>query len=134
MTHSISAYYLSELDDWSRAVSFYEEEIEALELKLEEIIHRNTIPNLAANTEVFLRHFQQQMVQFELLETAIREQENQLAHDDEPDEDKAILPATRMQQTSLRAEMKAAEQNFIDTKYRCYEFLSETLNHGPSLP
>lgn len=128
MTHSISAYYLSELDDWSRAVSFYEEEIEALELKLEAIIHRNTIPNLAANTEVFLKSFQQQMVQFELLESAIREQENLLEHDDEPDEANAILPATKMQQSSLRAEMKAAEQNFVDTKYRCYDFLSETLH------
>jgi hypothetical protein len=128
MTHSISAYYLSELDDWSRAVSFYEEEIEALELKLEEIIHRNTIPNLAANTEVFLKNFQQQMVQFELLESEIREQENLLIHDDEPDEDQAILPATKMQQTTLREQMKAAEKTFIETKYGCYEFLSETLH------
>lgn len=128
MTHSISAYYLSELEDWSRAVSFYEEEIEALEDKLEEIIHRNTIPNLAANTEEFLKNFQHQMVQFELLESAIREQENQLAHDDEPDEDQAILPATKMQQTTLRAEMKSAEKNFIETKYHCYEFLSGILH------
>lgn len=128
MTHSISAYYLSELDDWSRAVSFYEEEIEALELKLEEIIHRNTIPNLAANTEVFLKNFQQQLVQFELLESEIREQENLLTHDDEPDEDRAILPATKMQQTTLREQMKAAEKNFIESKYHCYEFLSETLH------
>ena len=54
MQQSVSEYYITELADWNRSIDFYDTEIADMEDKLNEIIHQNTIPNLAANTERFL--------------------------------------------------------------------------------
>jgi hypothetical protein len=128
MTHSVSDYYLSELNDWARSIEFYEEEIEEMEDKLMEVIHQNTIPNLAANAEHFMNTLNNQKINFQLLEQEIEEQEKVLLSNDIPVGKETIKPKTKVQQNTIREKMQEAEKSYIDTKYSCYNFLSGLLN------
>ncbi|ULQ54629.1 hypothetical protein [Flavihumibacter fluvii] len=128
MLQSVSEYYISELADWNRSIEFYDSEITDMEDKLNEIIHQNTIPNLAANTERFLNSMDIQKSIFLAIQHDIQEQETRLFKNDEPEEHVEITSEAKENQKSLRDKMQAAEKNYIDAKYGCYNFLSGLLN------
>jgi hypothetical protein len=128
MQQSVSEYYISELADWNRSIDFYDTEITDMEDKLNEIIHQNTIPNLAANIERFLTSMDVQKNIFLAIQHDIQEQETRLFNIDKPEEQAEITSETKEQQKSLRDKMQTAEKNYIDAKYGCYNFLSGLLN------
>ena len=128
MQQSVSEYYITELADWNRSIDFYDTEIADMEDKLNEIIHQNTIPNLAANTERFLNSMDVQRNIFLVIQQLIHQQETRLYKNDNPEENAEITTETKDEQNSIRDKMQSAEKNYIDAKYGCYNFLSGLLN------
>lgn len=128
MQQSVSEYYITELADWNRSIDFYDTEIADMEDKLNEIIHQNTIPNLAANTERFLNSMDVQRNIFLAIQLLIQKQETRLYKNDTPEENAEITTETKDEQNSIRDKMQSAEKNYIDAKYGCYNFLSGLLN------
>lgn len=128
MQQSVSEYYITELADWNRSIDFYDTEIADMEDKLNEIIHQNTIPNLAANTERFLNSMDVQRNIFLVIQHLIQQQETRLYKNDTPEENTEITTETKDEQNSIRDKMQSAEKNYIDAKYGCYNFLSGLLN------
>jgi len=128
MQQSVSEYYITELADWNRSIDFYDTEIADMEDKLNEIIHQNTIPNLAANTERFLNSMDVQRNIFLVIQHLIQQQETRLYKNDNPEENAEITTETKDEQNSIRDKMQSAEKNYIDAKYGCYNFLSGLLN------
>lgn len=128
MQQSVSEYYITELADWNRSIDFYDTEIADMEDKLNEIIHQNTIPNLAANTERFLNSMDVQRNIFLAIQLLIQKQETRLYKNDTPEENGEITTETKDEQNSIRDKMQSAEKNYIDAKYGCYNFLSGLLN------
>ena len=128
MQQSFSEYYISELADWNRSIDFYNTEITDMEDKLNEIIHQNTIPNLAANTESFLTSMEVQRNVFLGIQQIIQAQETSLFKIDDTGEQTEITTETKDQQNLIRDKMQLAEKNYIDAKYGCYNFLSGLLN------
>ncbi len=99
-----------------------------MEDKLNEIIHQNTIPNLADNTERFLNSMDVQRNIFLVIQHLIQQQETRLYKNDNPEENAEITTETKDEQNSIRDKMQSAEKNYIDAKYGCYNFLSGLLN------
>ena len=128
MQQSVSEYYITELADWNRSIDFYDTEIADMEDKLNEIIHQNTIPNLADNTERFLNSMDVQRNIFLVIQHLIQQQETRLYKNDNPEENAEITTETKDEQNSIRDKMQSAEKNYIDAKYGCYNFLSGLLN------
>ena len=54
MTTSIAEYYITELNDWTNSLNFHLEEMEASQERLDEILHLNSVPDLAASVEHYL--------------------------------------------------------------------------------
>ena len=52
MSKKIASFYNDEINSWLQSVDFYLDEILSMEKRLEQIIVRNTIVDIAAKTEV----------------------------------------------------------------------------------
>ena len=127
MATTKAQYFTEELAEWKRLVSFYYREIDEFGTKLAEVIQRNTIPNLATKVEEHQDKLNAVLKKFKRLQMQIRKQETALKADDSYIDDTLIITETETHQSQLRRNMQQVEKEYIDTKYACYNFLSETL-------
>jgi septal ring factor EnvC (AmiA/AmiB activator) len=127
MATTISGYYLDELVDWNRLIAFYNNEMDEFESKLAEVIQRNTIPNIAAKVENEQKKLNAVSGKFYKLQAQIKQQESSLKTDSTLIEDAQIKAEMEQHQNELRRSMQQIEKEYIDVKYACYNFLSETL-------
>ena len=127
MTTNIAEYYLDELIKWNKLIGFYNQELDDFEIKLAEIIQRNTIPGIAAKVEAQQDKLNAISHKFYSLQDKILQQESTLKSDHEFISDTLINTEIEKQQSDIRQNMKQLEKEYIDIKYDCYNFLSGTL-------
>ncbi|HEY1115168.1 MAG TPA: hypothetical protein VGE66_16470 [Chitinophagaceae bacterium] len=127
MTSSLASYYNNELEEWKDVLHFHAQEIEEFEVWLGEIIQGNTVPNLAAQAEHYFAQFAGQRHRFETLAGKVYGLQGQLLKDDEPVADELITPGIEASQNTLRDQMLEAEKGFLELKYHCHKFISDTL-------
>lgn len=118
---------MDELVDWNRLIAFYNNEMDEFESKLAEVIQRNTIPNIAAKVENEQKKLNAVSGKFYKLQAQIKQQESSLKTDSTLIEDAQIKAEMEQHQSELRRSMQQIEKEYIDVKYACYNFLSETL-------
>jgi hypothetical protein len=127
MANTIATYYTDELSDWKESINFYTNEMYDFEQKLSEVISRNSITGIAEKVEVHQTLLNRLGERFHKLHTAIQQQETALKTDSTLIDNALINNETEQQQIELRRRMKAAEKEYIDIKFDCYNFLSGTL-------
>lgn len=127
MSTTIAAYYIDELTDWNESIRLYHEEADEFEQKLEEVVRRNSIAGIAAKVETHQALLNQASEKLYKLQVKIEQQQTTLKTDGTLVDDKAINIETEKQQNELRHRMQAAEKEYIDAKFDCYNFLSQTL-------
>lgn len=128
MPTTIAKYYTDELVEWVRLMNFYNSEIDQFEVKLAEVIQRNTIPGIGAKVEAHQERLNAVSQKFRQLQKRIMEQEGWLKTDSTFIDNAAIKGETDEEQKQIREKIQEIEREYIDVKYGCYEFLSETLN------
>lgn len=128
MPTTIAKYYTDELVEWVRLMNFYNSEIDQFEVKLAEVIQRNTIPGIGAKVEAHQERLNAVSQKFRQLQKRIMEQEGWLKTDNTFIDNAAIKGETDEEQKQIREKIQEIEREYIDVKYGCYEFLSETLN------
>lgn len=126
MATSIAKLFIDELSGWNDTLDYYFEEIEEFEKKLSELISRNTIPRLAENAELFLNRFLSQRQNFFLVSSQILKMQAKLLKDTTPVDNEFVTDQIKIEQTSLREKMKKTEQEYINLKFDCQNFFSET--------
>lgn len=127
MTTNIAEYYLDELIKWNKLIDFYNQELDDFEIKLAEVIQRNTITGIAGKVEAEQDKLNAISHKFYLLQDKILQQESTLKSDHEFISDTLINTEIEKQQSDIRQNMKQLEKEYIDIKYDCYNFLSGTL-------
>ncbi len=127
MSKIISEHYEDELVNWLDTIHYYSEEMSELEKKLEEVIQRNTIPHIAEKVDIEQDKLNAIGAIFNRLQESIVQQEQKLKVDDSLIDDALINKETANQQDALRVQMQAAEKEYIDVKFACYNFLSSLL-------
>lgn len=123
----VTSHFSNELNDWNHAIEFYYEEMEGLTRQLGEVISRNSIIGIAAKVEAEQEIVNQARKQFEEIQDDINEQLEQIHSDDSLIEDQGVTEEMKQKQSSLRQQMREAEKNYVDVKFNCYRFLSDTL-------
>lgn len=134
MTSSLASYYSNELEEWKDVINLHVQEIEEFEVWLNEVLQHNTVPNLAAQTEHFFTSFAGQRHRFETLAGQIYGLQDQLVKDDEPVGDELITPDIENTHNTLREKMLETEKAFLDLKYSCHKFISDTLGKQRGAP
>lgn len=127
MDSSLASYYSNELAEWRDMLHFHVQEIEEFEVWLNEVLQHNTVPNLAAKTEHFFADFAAQRHQFELLAGQVYGLQTQLVKEDQPISDEQITTVLEDHHKALREQMLQSEKKFLDLKYECHQFLSDTV-------
>ena len=118
---------MDELVDWNRAIASYLEELNEFELKLGEVIQRNTIPDIAAKVEDQQNKLNQVSGKFHSLPGLIQQQKIVLKTDNAFIEDALLTAETEKQQNELRRIMQQTEKEYIEKKHECNNFLSGTM-------
>lgn len=127
MNTTIAGYYADELAHWMRLIGFYNREIGEFEHKLAEVIQRNTIPHIAEMVEVQQSSLDKVLARFKTLYTLIEKQNTVLKTDHSLIDNSLIDDDTNERQNELRQKMEQVEKFYLEVKYGCYHFLSETL-------
>lgn len=127
MATNIAEYYLDELVDWDKLIGFYNQELDDFEIKLAEVIQRNTIPDIADKVEAEQDKLNAVSHKFYMLQDKIQQQETALKTGNKSINDTLINAEFEKQQSDLRRSMQQLEKDYIDIKYDCYNFLSGTL-------
>jgi hypothetical protein len=128
MSKKIAEYFLAELISWEQSFEFYKEEIGNLGIQLEEIIQRNSIVDIAAKVEAHQILLNEILDRFNKISVEIYKQKQKIQPISDVIADSDLSDQIRFQQDDVRALVQNAEKDYIDVKYFCYEFLSETLN------
>lgn len=127
MATTISQHYTDELLDWEQSIDFYNEEMDEIEQKMLDVIRRNCIVGIAKKVNEHQTLLHQLSDKFARLQEEIKQQEAELKMDSTLVEDAFINYETEKLQAELRSKMQATEKEYIDVKFECYNFLSETL-------
>jgi hypothetical protein len=127
MPTTIAEYYSDELVDWNDSIQHYNEEADGIEEKLAEVIRRNSIIDIAEKVEAHQFLINQVSDKFLALLHEFKKQESAIKKDSSFIDDSLIDDKIENQQAELRRQMQAAEKEFIDVKFDCYNFLSGIL-------
>lgn len=127
MPNTIATYYTDELIDWNDSINFYIGEIAEFEQKLGDVVRRNSIVGIAEKVEVQQDKLNIVSEKFHTLLTAILQQEAALKTDSTLLDNSFISSEAANRQNELRQKMQDAEKKYIDAKYNCYNFLSQTV-------
>lgn len=127
MATTISEYYTDELLDWNNSIVFYKNEMDEFTQKLGEVIRRNSIVGIAERVEEHQNMLNKIGDKFYRIQIEIEQQEQALKSDSTLIDDRLINNETEKRQVELRSNMQAAEKEYIDVKFTCYNFLSGTL-------
>jgi len=127
MATTISEYYTDELLDWNNSIVFYKNEMDEFTQKLGEVIRRNSIVGIAERVEEHQTLLNKVGDKFYRIQIEIQQQGQALKSDSTLLDDRLINTETEKRQVELRSKMQAAEKEYIDVKFTCYNFLSGTL-------
>ncbi|HEY8659940.1 MAG TPA: hypothetical protein VIL78_12960 [Hanamia sp.] len=127
MATTISEYYTDELLDWNNSIVFYKNEMDEFTQKLGEVIRRNSIVGIAERVEEHQALLNKVGDKFYRIQIDIQQQGQALKSDSTLLDDRLINTETEKRQVELRSKMQAAEKEYIDVKFTCYNFLSGTL-------
>ncbi len=127
MATTIATYYMEELDEWTYRISSCTEEIENLRAKLEDVIRRNSIKNIAEKVEIHLASLNKATAFFNNILDSINQQEKLLKTDSMLIDNTLIKDSIEKQQAVLRHNMQGVEKEFIDVKFNCHYFLSDII-------
>ncbi len=128
MVTTISEHFSNELAEWSHSVNFHMTDTDRLEKKLTSVIRRDNIPGIASQVESHLHQLEKISGIFQMLQYDIRDQETLLlAYKHKQEDDKLNKADVQQKQAILRLNMQAAEKEFIDIKFGCYDFIADSL-------
>jgi hypothetical protein len=127
MPTTIAEYYADELVDWNDSIQHYNEELDNIESKLEEVIRRNSIIGIAEKVEAHMSMINGVSDKFYALLLDFKKQETAIKKNDTFIDDSLINDDIENQQAALRHQMQATEKEVIDVKFDCYNFLSGIL-------
>ena len=128
MSSIIAQHFTDELKIWSDAIHFNNGLSSQLEDRLEEVIRRNSIVDIAAKVEVHQTLLNTMEEKFTALEDEILKQHDLLTENDSLIDDSQININMQQQQLVLGEKIKNAEKEFVDIKFYCNAFLSQILN------
>ncbi len=127
MATTIAKHYSEELVDWNDSINFNNAEMEVIEQKLLDVIRRNSIIGIAEKVNAHQTRLNRVADMFDEIREEIQNQEAELKTDGTLLDDSFIHYETEKQQAELRRKMQEAEKEYIDVKFDCFNFLSETL-------
>jgi hypothetical protein len=127
MSKKITSFYDDELNIKKVSLLFYLDEINKLEKSLNEIIMRNSIVDIAAKVEVHQLLLSKMTNKFNGCLTEIKQQKLDIRKDDELISDKEVTKLIENQMSLFSINFKHLEQEYIDIKYYCNNFLEEML-------
>jgi hypothetical protein len=127
MPNTIAGYYTDELVDWNKTIHYHYQEITELETRLAEVIRRNSIVGIAEKVELQQTRLNHISQVFYNLESDMELQEAALRTDSTLIDNEKVDDEIERRQIALRKKIQAAEKEFIDMKFDCYNFLSGTL-------
>ena len=127
MPTTVSTYYADELIDWDSSINYHNKEMDEFEERLDEVIRRNSIVDIARKVESHRTQLTRISGKFSTLQSEIQQQEAALKTDSTLVEDASISKETESRQNKLRHNMQAAEKEYVDVKFDCYNFLSGIL-------
>ena len=127
MSTTIAEYYTDELVEWNDSINFYSKEMNELEQKLGEVISRNSIVGIAEKVEAHQTLLNELSDKFHRLQIEIQQQAAVFKTDSTLVDNTLINNETEKRQAELRRKMQTAEKEYIDVKFDCYNFLSQTL-------
>ncbi len=111
MATTIAAYYTEELEDWNDTIDFYFVEIENLRVKLEDIIRRNSIKNIAEKVEIYMAALTRVTNLFYKIQDSIHNQGTLLKTGTSLIDNTLIKDEIEMQQAVLRLNMQGPKRN-----------------------
>ncbi len=123
-----SSYYYAELQSWLGSINFYTEQKLIIDAKLDEVIKRNSLIDIAAKVEAHQILLNEIIEKFNKIKMDIDSQLKSIKVDDNFIEDVSLNKELEESQTYLRQKISSAEKEYIDIKAYCFDFLSETLN------
>lgn len=128
MNTPIASYYVSELDSWKASIERHFEEMNEVDEWLNEVIHYNSVPKLAAKVE---HHLNQVMIcrqVFDDLNDDISMLEKKMSKDEKSNPAIASDAQLSEQQKLLRTTIYQAEKQLLEVKHACSQFLADTMN------
>lgn len=127
MANTIGEYYSDELVEWSNAIAFYKRALIVFEDKLGEVIRRNSIAGIAKKVEAHQTLINNLKDRFYLLQLDIHKQAEELKIKGMSMDDEEFYNSLLKRQIKIRQQMQTAEKEYIDVKFKCYSFFTDTL-------
>ena len=127
MASRIAEYFTDELETWNRQILSYRRETFEMENRLTEVIHRNTIPNIAELVEERQDKLNKISIRFFQLLEQFEKQKALLKKNSEFIGATSMNTETKKHQNALRKFMHQSEKEYIDIKHDCSNFISDTL-------
>ncbi len=127
MSKNKSTYFLGELNSWLNTIQLHKDQKVLLDRNLEDVVRRNSLIDIAAKVEAHQILLNEVAIKLKDLEERIHHQELTLKPENTLIEDASLTTEMEQGQTELRQNTLAAEKEFIDIKYYCHDFLSDTL-------
>jgi len=123
----IASFYDEELNSWIEAINYFILEITELEKRLEDIIYRNNIVEIAAKVSVHQLILNKSKVKYLNLKDEFLKQKTILKTNEILIEDSMITKEIEKSMKDYSLQIKQMEKQFADVKYICNEFLSDML-------
>ncbi len=123
----IASFYDEELNSWIEAINYFILEITELEKRLEDIISRNSIVDIAAKVSVHQLILNKSKVKYLNLKDEFLKQKAILKTNEILIEDSMITKEIEKSMKDYSLQIKQMEKHFADVKYICNEFLSDML-------
>ncbi len=127
MSKNKSEYFIEELNSWLSTIKLHNDQKVLLDRNLDEVVRRNSLIDIAAKVEAHQILLNEVAAKLHTLQERINQQQKALKNEKALIEDSQITPEMELLQTELRQQTLTAEKEFIDIKYYCYDFLSDTL-------
>jgi hypothetical protein len=127
MANSIAEYYINELENWQDSIDLHLEQASGAEALLNEILHYNTVPHLAANVEHYINQLFVSMQKLMDLDKRIIAAKEKLAIKKAPVNDKLVNDNLIQQQKEIRMDMYKTEKEYLETKYANDDFIAQVI-------
>ena len=127
MRKKIASFYNEELNSWIDAINYIFIEIAELEKRLEDIVSRNSIVDIAAKVEVHQLILNKSKWKCVSLKDEFLKQKAMLIVNKKLLADNMVTKEIEKSMRDYSLKIKQLEKQFIDVKYICNEFLSDML-------
>jgi hypothetical protein len=128
MSTEISRYFTEQLKDSLDAIYFDLGISSKLSDRLEEVIRRNTIVDIAAKVEVYQKKLNDIERKLFALEGIVKRQEKSIIDNQEANKNAEVNDDIKIRQQLIVRKMKKTEGDFIRVKFDCNAFLYEVFN------